>query len=450
MAETFCFPLKQHIGAQAAPTIVEGDTVVRGQLIASKEENSLGANIYASVSGVVTEVTKDSIYIKADDKQGKEYRPLTSTKPLELIEEAGIVGLGGAGFPTYAKFSKPFESDGVVIINAAECEPILEHNIKAIENDPEQLIRGLEIAMKIVNAKRGIIAIKKIHADAVKKLRESIEKKANSMNCKSEKESSENTRSNIEIHLLDNIYPMGEERAIIRECLGKLLDVECLPLEAGAIVINAETACRIQEAVDLKKPFIDKNMTVAGKIKGNDDLIQVFFDVPLGISVKSMFEKAGGLSNDYGELIMGGPFTGKRTALDAPVVKTTGGLIAAECFPRGPEKIGILVCACGANKERLEEIAKSLGSKVVGCEYCKQAHPVKNTHKCENPGRCPGQVQKVMALKKAGAQAVLISNCTDCSNTVMSCAPQLGLPVYHCTDGALRAVNEKLIRKFKS
>ena len=147
---------------------------------------------------------------------------------------------------------------------------------------------------------------------------------------------------------------------------------------------------------------------------------------------------------------MGGPFTGKRTYIDKPVIKTTGGLIAAECFPKGPEKIGILVCACGANKERLEEIAKSLGSEVVGCEYCKQAKQVKDTRKCENPGKCPGQVQKVMALKKAGAQAVLISNCTDCSNTVMSCAPQLKLPVYHCTDGALRAVNEKLVRKIKS
>ncbi len=434
MAETFCFPLKQSIGAQAAPTIVEGDTVVRGQLIASKGENSLGANIYTSVSGVVTEVTEHSISIKADDKQDKEYKKLTSTEPLKMIEEAGIVGLGGAGFPTYAKFSKPFESGGVVIVNAAECEPILEHNIRAIENNPLQLIRGLEIAMEIANAARGIIAIKKIHTKAVMKLKEVL--------------SSDKEKNYIEIHLLENIYPMGEERAIIRECLGKLLSVESLPLEAGAIVINAETICRIQEAVDLKKPFIDKNMTVAGKIKGNDHLIQVFFDVPLGISVKSMFEKAGDLSDDYGELIMGGPFTGKRTQLDAPVIKTTGGLIAAECYPKGPDKIGILVCACGADKERLEEIAESLGSKVVGCEYCKQAHPVKNTRKCENPGKCPGQVQKVMALKKAGAQAVLISNCTDCSNTVMSCAPQLGLPVYHCTDGALRAVNERLIRKF--
>jgi proline reductase-associated electron transfer protein PrdC len=219
-------------------------------------------------------------------------------------------------------------------------------------------------------------------------------------------------------------------------------------MDANAIVINVETVCRIEEAVDLKKPLIDKNMTVAGKLKGNEKLIQVFENVPIGISVEEMFDRAGGLADDYGELIMGGPFTGKRTYPDAPVIKTTGGLIAAECFPKGPEKIGILVCACGADKERLMEQAASMGSEVVGIEYCKQACQVKATYKCENPGKCPGQVQKIMSLKKAGAEAVLISNCTDCSNTVMSCAPKLGLPVYHCTDGALRAVNHKLVRRF--
>ena len=97
----------------------------------------------------------------------------------------------------------------------------------------------------------------------------------------------------------------------------------------------------------------------------------------------------------------------------------------------------------------MKQLAESLGSEVVGIEYCKQAIEVRGTRKCENPGRCPGQVQKVMALKKAGAKAVLISNCTDCTNTVMSCAPKLGLPVYHCTDGPLRAVNHTLIRRIK-
>ncbi|MDF2595252.1 MAG: prdC [Clostridia bacterium] len=90
-----------------------------------------------------------------------------------------------------------------------------------------------------------------------------------------------------------------------------------------------------------------------------------------------------------------------------------------------------------------------MGAKVVGIEYCKQAAKVRGVLKCENPGKCPGQTQKVLKLKKEGAETLLISNCTDCTNTVMSIAPQLKMPVYHCTDGTLRAVNQKLIRKVK-
>ena len=144
---------------------------------------------------------------------------------------------------------------------------------------------------------------------------------------------------------------MGEERAVVREITGKILPVDALPYQADAIVMNAETLYRVQEAVDMRKPLIDKDMTIAGKLKGNENIIQVMEDIPLGMTVEDVFEMAGGLAEDYGELIMGGPFTGKRTQLDEPVIKTTGGLIAAECFMRGPEKIGLLVCACGADRQ---------------------------------------------------------------------------------------------------
>ncbi|MGM9593927.1 MAG: proline reductase-associated electron transfer protein PrdC [Candidatus Onthomonas sp.] len=428
----FRYPLKQHIGAPAVPVVSMGDSILRGELLARKPETSLGANLFSSVSGVVQEVTGEQIVVLADREQSPDYLPLKGSRPLELIEEAGIVGLGGAGFPTYAKLGKPFQSGGTVIVNAAECEPVLCHNIAAIEENPGQLIRGLQILVEVMHAAEGVIAIKEKHGEAIAKLREVL------------------PASGIRIALLPDQYPMGEERAIVREVLGKLLGVNSLPLEADAVVVNAETVCRVQEAVDLRKPLIDKDMTVAGKLKNNENLIQVFRNVPLGISVGAMFEQAGGLAPGYGELIMGGPFTGKRTCPEAPVIKTTGGLIAAECFLKGPEQLGLLVCACGANQQRLEEIAASMGSQVVGVQCCKQAREVKGTLKCENPGRCPGQVQKVLALKKAGAQAVLISNCTDCSNTVMSCAPRLGLPVYHCTDGALRAVNHPLVRRIHS
>ena len=425
------FPLRQHIGVPSEPVVSTGTHVKRGQLIAKKSDASLGANIFSSVDGTVDSVNEAEIVINEENTDFSKYEKLSETTPLKLIEESGLVGLGGAGFPTYVKLGKKFESGGVIAVNAAECEPILSHNIDRIEKEPEQLIEGLKIVMGVVNAQRGIICLKHIHTEAIEILKNTIKD------------------DDITIFELENIYPVGEERAIVRDALGVLLGVEQLPSAADAIVINAETVYRVREAVVDKKPLIDKDLTVAGKLKENAS-IHIFRDVPLGESVGHVIHMAGGLGPEYGEIIMGGPFTGKRTTLEAPIVKTTGGIIVAENFMPGPKKIGLLVCACGANKERLEEQAKSMGSEVVGVEYCKQAKQVKNSLKCENPGRCPGQVQKVMALKKEGAQAVLISNCTDCTNTVMSCAPQLKLPVYHCTDGALRSVNYKMIRKFKN
>lgn len=430
MEDIFIFPMKQHVGAPSVPIVNVGDTVKRGQLIAAMPKDGLGSNVFSSVTGVVTSLADGAIRVKADDVQSDDYVPLTATTPLELVKEAGIVGLGGAGFPTYAKINKTFKPGGTVIVNAAECEPILNHNITAIEEHPQQLVRGIEIVMDIMHADKSIVVIKEIHTQAIWKLQQAI-----------------GTRP-ITLKFLPNIYPVGEERAIIREVYGKLipLDHAPLPIYMNCVVINSESVCRIQEAVDDKKPFIDKDITVAGKLQGK--LQQVFRNVRLGTPVRNVINRAGGLQEGCGELIMGGPFTGYRTTLNSPIIKTTGGIIAAEDFVKGPKKIGLLVCACGADQKRLEQMAASMGSEVVDVQFCKQAHLLKNgKRKCDNPGHCPGQVQRVMALKKAGAQAVLISNCTDCTNTVMACAPKLHLPVYHCTDGALRAVNHRLIRK---
>ena len=425
----FVFDLKQNVGAPSIPLIHEGEQIQRGQLLAAKPAGALGTYLYSSIDGKVKSITETQIIIEESNTDFQKYILLKKKLPGELIEEAGIVGLGGAGFPASVKLNTDFKGNGTVIVNAAECEPILSHNIERIEQEPEKILKGLKIVMDLVHASRGIVAIKGIHTNAIQSLEKSI------------------SDEKVSVFHLENVYPMGEERALIRETLGILLSPEQLPLEASAIVINAETLLRIYEAVELKKPLIDKDMTVAGKLK-EDASIHILKDVPIGMKVSDVLAKVGGVDPTYGELIMGGPFTGKRTSLDAPVVKTTGGIIAAEEFLPAPDKIGLLVCACGANKERLMEQAASMGSEVVGVEYCKQAKELRGNRKCENPGRCPGQVQKVMNLKNAGAKAVLISNCTDCTNTVMSCAPQLKLPVYHCTDGALRAVNYKLIRRF--
>ena len=347
----FVFPFSQHIGAPSVPVVQPGDRVQRGQCIAEAGEG-LGSPIYTSVSGMVLEVTGNAVIVRADDVQPKDYVPLTAQAPLECIRQAGIVGLGGAGFPTYQKLAVPFSHGGVVIANASECEPILNHNIDALEKDCRPMIRGLQLAMDLVHADKGVIAIKAIHGDAVRALQQAI---------------ADDDR--LALHFLPNIYPVGEERAVVREVLGTLLDAGSLPSKAGAVIINVETLQRMAEAVDAKKPLIDKDLTVAGKLNGPE--VQIFHDMPLGMAVSDVLERAGGLGKEYGELIMGGPFMGKRTTLDAPIVKTTGGIIAAETFLPGPEKIGLLVCACGADEKRLREMAASMGAVVAGVAFCK-------------------------------------------------------------------------------
>lgn len=454
MAEIYRYPLRQSIGASSVPAVKKGDTVVRGQKIAYAGEG-LSVPIYTGVNGTVESVTEKEIDVSYSETDFSTYLPLGSgdKDPLAKIKEAGIVGLGGAGFPTYAKLAKPFEKSGCVIINAAECEPILSHNITRIQKDPEAIIKGLLIAMKTVNAEKGIVAIKKKHTQAIEGLKKAIP-----------------SGSPVSLALLEDIYPQGEERAIVRDVLGTLLPGDALPLAAGAVIINAETSCRIYEAVDENKPLIDKDLTCGGKLKVDKekDKVKVFLDVPLGTSVSSIIDKAGGADPaihllqsgetpdytsswvGYSELIMGGPFTGHRTSLEDPVIKTTGGILITECLPHVDEPMGLLVCACGASEDRMKEIAEGMGAAVVGTEFCKQAKSIKGHLKCENPGHCPGQVAKVMNLKRAGARVLLIGNCTDCTNTVMSCAPQLKLPVYHSTDAALRAVNHPLYRKMKA
>jgi proline reductase-associated electron transfer protein PrdC len=318
---------------------------------------------------------------------------------------------------------------GVVIVNAVECEPLLKHNIAQILADPGKIYRGLLLAMKSTNAGRGLFAIKAKNREAVAALRGVVK-----------------SGDAVEIAELPDLYPMGEERAIIRETLGVLLGVDQLPAVAGAVILNAETISRVTEAVEDRRPVISKNLTVVGKIgKGRES--QVFMDVPIGTPVQDLVAEAGGIDGAYGEIIMGGPFTGKSVTLDDIVVKTTGGIIVTMEFLNEKRPLGLLVCACGANEARMRDLAGKLNAKVVGVQKCKQAQEVKGALKCENPGNCPGQAEKIMELRKAGAEALLVGNCSDCTNTVMCVAPKLKMPVHHITDHVMRTVGHSLVRR---
>ena len=422
--------LKQHVGAPCAPVVKVGDKVKKGTLIA--EPTGLGANIFASVYGTVEEITEDRIIINPDEEQSDEYVKLEKGTPLEMIKAAGVVGMGGAGFPTAVKIDAHLDH-GYILVNAAECEPGLEHNIQQIMETPEKLIAGLKYVMEIAGADKAIIAIKKKHREAIELLDKMLK-----------------DEPAIERHLLPDIYPMGEERAVVRECLGIELEPSQLPSAANAVVINSETVCRCAEAVDEQKPSFLKNLTVRGQIKGGHDA-HVFMDVPVGTSVRDLIERAGGLEEQYGEIVMGGAFTGRATTLDAPICKNTGAILVSMPFMdlKGA-KMGILVCACGGNLERMEDLCKKYNATETCVCYCKQAQEQKNgTRKCERPGNCPGQVKNNMDFKKAGCEYIIIGNCSDCSNTVMASGPKIGLKVLHQTDHVCRAVDHALYRTLR-
>lgn len=420
--------LRQHVGAPCVATVQIGDEVLRGQCIA--EPNGLGAKIHSSVSGKVINMTEESIEIEGEVIDKGDYVKIKKCNTIaETAYEAGIVGAGGAGFPTHIKLKSEI-SDGYVIANCVECEPVLNHNIKLLEEIPEIVIKGIRYAMEATKAPKGYIAIKSKNKGAISSLKNAI-----------------GEAKDVEIKELKDMYPMGEERAIIHEIFGTWLNPEELPIEAKCVVMNGETLANLTRAVEDLKPVIDKDITVAGKLKNGKEA-NIFFQVPIGTPINNLINKCGGIDGNFGEIVIGGPYTGKAGNVHKSVVtKISGGAIVTIPLPEYEGPIGLLVCACGADESRLRDIAGKMKSEVVAVTKCKNVVEVRGTNKCLTPGDCPGQVQGVMFLKKNGAKRILISNCSDCTNTVMCCAPNMGIPVYHHTDHIFRTVDHELTRR---
>ena len=179
-------------------------------------------------------------------------------------------------------------------------------------------------------------------------------------------------------------------------------------------------------------------------------------DVPVGVSVGALLERAGGIDTDvcpYGEILMGGAFTGRSVSREEPVAKTTGAILVSADFPDlHGAPVGLLVCACGGSEARMRELAEKMHGRVASVCRCKQAIENKPGAplKCERPGNCPGQVQNNLQFKKDGCRYILIGNCSDCSNTVMASGPKMGLKVLHMTDHVMRAIGHPLYRRLKT
>ena len=368
MQEFYKFPLKMHVGAPCEAIVKINEEVKRGQCIAEPTKG-LGAKIHTSVSGIVKEITNDAIIIKFNQNDDLDYLKIKKCDSIvDTIFEAGVVGAGGAGFPTYIKLKSEIP-DGYIIANCIECEPLLKHNIKLIENNPQIIIRGIEYAMKATRAKKAYIGIKSKNKLAIDCFKQALKDK-----------------KEIKIHEFEDLYPMGEERALINGIFDKWLEPTQLPIEAKCVVLNTETLANITRAVEDRKPVIDKDISIAGKLKTGKDT-KVFFSVPIGTNITKLIEQAGDIDGKYGEIVLGGPYTGSSVELsNAEVTKTSGGAIVTIEIPEFTGKLGLLVCACGANENRLKDIAKKMKANVVGAVECKNIVHVKTALKCKTPG----------------------------------------------------------------
>ncbi|MEE1174483.1 MAG: electron transport complex subunit RsxC [Paludibacteraceae bacterium] len=326
------FPLEQHIGAPAKPIVAVGDKVKAGQKIA-EAGGFVSAPVHSSVSGTVQKIAtftdgwgfdKMAIHIKVEGSEWMENIStenklrnecnLSSEEIIKKIADAGIVGLGGACFPTQVKLMPPKDmSVDTLIINAVECEPYLTHNHQLMLEKPAEVLMGVRILMKALNIKKAIIGIEANKMDAVKSLRDD-----ESMNRLTDESIS------IEVVPLKLKYPQGGEKQLIEALTGRKVPNGGIPAAVGCVVQNVGTAFAVYEAVQLNKPLIEVMMTVTGPSVTNPGN----FMVRIGTPIEKVLEMAGGIPEDTGKIIGGGPMMGKTYShTNHPVNKRSSGLL---------------------------------------------------------------------------------------------------------------------------
>ena len=322
------YPLSQHIGAPASPVVQKGDYVKRGQKI-GEAGGFVSAPVHASVSGIVkgmeprlgaTGTMANSIIIENDGKyEETEYVParleeLTKEEILKRIQDGGVVGMGGAGFPTHVKLSpKMPEKIEYVLVNGAECEPYLTSNYRKMLDEPEEIVEGLRIMLALFENAKGYICIEDNKPDCIEKMKELVK-----------------DIPRMEVKELLTKYPQGGERTLIYATTGREINSSMLPADVGCVVDNVDTVAAIYRAVILGEPMIDKVITVTGDgIKTPKN-----FKVCTGTDLAEVVEAAGGLKEGVSKVIAGGLMMGfAMYDLHVPCTKTTS---ACLCLKEDP------------------------------------------------------------------------------------------------------------------
>ncbi len=319
-------PVAQHIGAPSTPVVAKGDSVKTGQIIA-KSSSFVSTNIHSSVSGKVKKVDfsadssgypKQGIFIDVEGDEWMEEidRSETLVKEFDLsgeeivkkIQDAGIVGLGGATFPTHVKLVPPkgMKAD-TLIINGVECEPYLTSDHRLMLEKADEILVGTRLLMKAMNVEKATIGIENNKPDAIQLLSEKAKNYVG-----------------ISVQALKVKYPQGGEKQLIKAITGHEVPSGGLPIAVGAVVSNVGTAFAVYEAVQKNKPLFERVVTVTGKNIPNPSN----FKVRIGTATSELLEAAGGLSEDTGKIISGGPMMGRAVATtDVPVTKGTSGIL---------------------------------------------------------------------------------------------------------------------------
>ncbi|MCR5451186.1 MAG: electron transport complex subunit RsxC [Lachnospiraceae bacterium] len=317
------FPLSQHIGAPAKALVSVGDTVLRGQKIA-EAGGFVSSPIYSSVSGKVKAIEKrrvptggmvDSIVIESDGAflevgfmENHDISSLSRDEIISKIQDAGVVGLGGAGFPTHVKLS-PKEPDKIeyIIANCAECEPYLTSDYRRMKENPELVISGMEIVLSLFPNAKGVLAVEDNKPDIIETFSRMIKR-----------------HERISVMPLVEKYPQGGERQLIHAVTGRDINSKMLPADAGCIVDNVETLVAIHNAVKEGRPLMHQIFTVTGDAAAEPANLLIY----LGTSYAELLEAAGGLKTEAKKMISGGPMMGFALFdLNVPTTKTASALL---------------------------------------------------------------------------------------------------------------------------
>ena len=337
--KTIVLPMSMHIGAPAVPVVKAGDAVRVGQLVGAPAEG-LSSPVYSGVSGVVKKIDEmvvssgakvQAIWIETDGLQtvSEEIQPPVVTSREEFlaaIKASGIVGLGGAGFPTLVKLGADVAKIDTIVVNGAECEPYITSDTRTMLDDADLVAEGLALVMRYLETDRAVIGIEN-----------------NKPSCVASMKKATANMSGVTVRSLPAVYPQGGEKVLVYHTLGRVIGEGKLPLDCGVVVINCTTLATIAKYIQTGMPLVERCVTVDGSAVANPKNVIV----PIGTKVMDLIEFCGGFSEMPRKILYGGPMMGTALAdLSMPVLKQNNAILAFGRKEATPPKVSACI-RCG-------------------------------------------------------------------------------------------------------